>query len=188
MTTTESPSRPDITPPDVWRQKTVHTVTGPSGAVFRIRIPGIAGLLERAELPVHLITLALRDITHPDGAAAALIELLDDVADEAKREELLGEMGKLAEYSRRIVAAALVEPALTYDEIASGDYPEDDLTMIAAIVQRLRGVDARGVRIGVEPLDRWATFHREHGLGDPDGCDDCVRAAEKLSSIHVGAV
>lgn len=188
MTTTESPSRPDTTPPDVWRQKTVHTVTGPSGAVFRIRIPGIAGLIERAELPVHLITMALRDITHPDGAAAALLALLDDVSDEAKREELLGEMTKLAEYSRHLVAAALVEPDLTYEEVSSGDYPEDDLTMIAAIVQRMTSVDARGVRIGVEPLDRWATFHSEHGLGEADGCDDCIRAAEKFSSAHVGAV
>lgn len=181
-------SRPDTTPPDVWRQKTVHTVTGPSGATFKIRIPGIAGMLERAELPTHLVGIALLDISHRDGAAAALRELVDDVMEETGREKLLAEVKKLGEYQRHLVAAALVEPTLTFEEVSSGDYPEDDLAMVAEIVQRLRGVDARGVRIGVEPLDRWATFHREHGLGDPDGCDDCLRAVQELSSIHVGAL
>lgn len=188
MTTIESPSRPDTTPPDVWRQKTVHTVTGPSGATFRIRIPGIAGMLERAELPTHLVGIALLDISHRDGAAAALRELVDDVMSDDGRDKLLGEVKKLGEYQRRLVAAALVEPELTYDEVASGDYPEDDLSMVAEIVQRQRGHDARGVRIGVEPLDRWATFHLEHGLGDPDECEQCARTVAALSSVHVGAV
>lgn len=183
-----SASERDSTPADVWRQKAVHTVTGPSGAVLKIRIPGIGTLLEHGDLPMHLVSVALLDISHRDGAAAALREALDDVLDDTKRERALEEVRKLGEYQRRIVAAALVEPALTYEEIASGDYPEDDLAMVAEIVQRLRAFDARGVRIGVEPLDRWATFHTEHGLGAPDGCEHCVRVVEQLSSSHVGGV
>lgn len=178
---------PDLTPPDVWRQKAVHTVTGPSGATVKIRIPGIGTLLEAGELPHHLVAIALLDISHRDGAAAALRKLLDDVLDDEKREELLGEVKKLGEYQRRLVAAALIEPALTYEEVASGEYPEDDLSMIAEIVQRTRAFDARGVRIGVEPLDRWAAFHSEHGFDtEGDRCEHCARLTAAFSSIHVG--
>jgi hypothetical protein len=188
MTQTESPSRPDITPPDVWRQKAIHTVTGPSGATFRIRIPGIGTLLEAGELPHHLVGLALLDISHREGAAAALRQMMDDVLSETRREELLAEVRKLGEYQRRIVAAAMVEPDLDYDDVASGEFPEDDLSMVAEIVQRIRAFDARGVRIGVEPLDRWATFHEEHGL-DPEGvCEGCKRAVGRFSSVDVGGL
>ena len=180
--------RPDFTPADVWRQKAIHTVTTPSGAVLRIRIPGIGTLLENGDLPDYLYGIALLDISHPDGAAGALREMVDDVLLEGeKRTVVLDQVRKLGEYQRRLVAAALVDPALTYDEIKKDDLPEDDLGMVAEIVQRLRATDARGVRIGVEPLDRWARFHLEHGL--PEGsCDCCARLVAAASSVDVGAV
>lgn len=186
--TTKQSERPDFTPADVWRQKAIHTVTAPSGAVLRIRIPGIATLLENGDLPDHLIGLALLDISKPEGAASALREMLDDILDESRRVKVVEEVAKFAEYQRRIIAAALVEPALTYDEIATGDLPEGDLAMVADIVQRLVGTDARGVRIGVEPLDRWARFHHFHGLPEGGECDGCNRWADEFSSIDVGAV
>lgn len=185
---TKQQARPDFTPADVWRQKAVHTVTAPSGAVLRIRIPGIATLLENGDLPEHLIGLALLDISKPEGAASALREMLDELLDETRRAQVVAEVGKFAEYQRRIIAAALVEPALSYDEIAAGDLPEGDLAMVADIVQRLVGTDARGVRIGVEPLDRWARFHHFHGLPESGDCDGCARFAAEFSSVDVGAV
>jgi len=184
-TTKNGSSPPDVTPADVWRQKAIHTVTGHTGAVARIRIPGIATLLP--ELPEHLASIALLDLAVPGGAAAALREMLDDVLDDTKRAKLIEETNKLSEYERRLVAAALVEPELTYEEISSGEFPEDDFAMILEIVQRRRAYDARGVRIGVEPLDRWEAFHREHGL-DEEGCEHCQRLADEFSSVHVGAV
>jgi hypothetical protein len=179
---------PDATPADVWRERTIHTVTLPSGSVAKIRIPGIGTILAAGELPTHLIGLALLDMSHPTGAASALQEALADTLDEQKREETLAEVQKLHEYRCRIVAEALIDPALTVEEVMSGEYPEDDLAMIAAIVQRLRAFDAKGVRIGVEPLDRWAMFHREHGLSDEDECAHCKRITAEFSSIDVGGV
>jgi hypothetical protein len=190
MQTTENgapPSRPEVTPPDVWRQRAIHTVTGFSGSTFRIRILGISTLLEIGSFPDHLLGIALLDISRAQGAKGALREALEDVLDPAKRDDLAAEIKKLAEYERRIVAASLVEPVLTYEEIASGEFPEDDFSMILDIVQRRREFDARGVRIGVEPLDRWEAFHREHRL-DAEDCPDCKRLLAQLSSVDVGAV
>lgn len=183
--TTSPPS--DATPADVWRERAIHTVTGPTGSVAKIRIPGIGTILAAGDLPTHLIRLALLDISHKDGAASALEGLLDEVLDDDKREELLREVTNLREYQAHLVAAALVEPELTVDEILSGEFPEDDLSMIAEIVQRLRAFDARGVRIGVEPLDRWARFHEEHELGT-ESCEHCERLARQFSSVDVGAL
>lgn len=189
-TPTSTPSQqPDFTPADVWRQRAVHTVTGPSGAVQKIRIPGVATLLENGHLPDHLYGVALLDISHPDGAAGALREMVEDVLlDDEKRGKLLVEVRKLGEYQRRLVAAALVEPALTYEQITDGSLPEDDLGMIAEIVQRMRATDARGVRIGVEPLDHWARFHLEHGLPTNGECEGCRRIVAAASSVDVGDV
>lgn len=190
MSTATEPvsSRPDATPADVLRQLAVHTVTGPSTGVYKIRIPGIATMLSRGFLPDHLIGLALLDLESPKGAASALRELLDLATDEAKHAKIVEEISKFGEYQRRIVAASLVEPALTYEEVAAGDLPEDDLAMIANIVQRLTNVDARGVTIGVEPLDHWARFHDLHGLPPDGGCDGCRRIVAESSSIDVGAM
>jgi hypothetical protein len=190
MQTTENgaaPSRPEVTPPDVWRQRAIHTVTGFSGSTCKIRILGIPTMLEIGIFPDDLIGIALLDVSRREGAVGALREALEEVLDTTKRGELAAEVKKLAEYERRIVAASLVEPALTYEEIASGEFPEDDFSMILEIVQRRRQYDARGVRIGVEPLDRWAAFHREHGL-DPEDCQHCQRLLQQLSSIDVGEV
>lgn len=187
MTENES-GRPDFTPADVWRQKAVHTVTTPSGAVLHIRVPGIATLLENGDLPDHLIGLALLDIQHPKGAASALREMLDELVDEDRHAKVVAEIRKFGEYQRRIVAAALIEPKLSYEEIAAGDLPEGDLAMVADIVQRLAGTDARGVRIGVEPLDKWARFHQLHGLPEDGECDGCARIVVELSSVDVGVL
>jgi hypothetical protein len=59
--------------------------------------------------------------------------------------------------------------------------------MVSEIVQRLRVTDARGVRIGVEPLDRWASFREAHGCPDQD-CPGCAQLVRELSSVDVGDV
>ena len=180
-------SPPDATPVDVWRELAVHTITVPSGATVKIRIPGIGTILAGGELPHQLVRLALLDLSSPKGAAHALRQLLEDIVDDEKRDQLLEETTRFREYQCHLVASALLEPTLTVDEIMSGDFPEDDLALIAEIVQRDRIFDARGVRIGVEPLDRWDRFHQEHGL-DPEDCEHCRVLQKQLSSVDVGAV
>lgn len=186
--TKQTSSRPDTVPADVWRQKAVHTVTGPSGATFKIRVPGIPTMLANGFLPNHLYSLALLDLEHPNGAAAGLRQMLDDALDDEKREQVVEQIKKLAEYQQRIAAASLVEPELSFEDIQSGEFPEDDLSMVVEIVERLRVYDARGVRVGVEPLDRWARFHNGHGLDADEGCVHCFELVAEFSSVDVGAV
>jgi len=50
------------------------------------------------------------------------------------------------------------------------------------------GTDARGVRIGVEPLQRFARFHHFHGLPEDGACDGCARFVAEFSSVDVGVV
>lgn len=186
--TQNATARPsDATPADVLRARAIHTVTGYTSSVYKIRALGVGSILAAGHLPTHLVRLGLLDISHKQDAASVLRDLLDEVLDDEKRDEMLQEVTRLREYQAHLVSAALVDPALTVEEVLSGEFPEDDLSMIAEIVQRLRAFDARGVRIGVEPLDRWARFHQEHGL-DAEGCEHCERLAREFSSVDVGAV
>jgi len=61
--------------------------------------------------------------------------------------------------------------------------PEEDLEMLMRIVTGRQSFDAAGVRIGVEPLDAWATFRDEHECA-PD-CQACVEARRQLSSLQL---
>lgn len=192
MTTTSGRSRGDNLAG--WQARTLHTITCPSGQRLRIVLPGIGTLLEHGELPDQLIEIALLEMTRPDGAAGAIAKQLEDTPD-TPREVILERLAEFAGFQRHLVCAAVreietadtvwVPVTLTPDQLDS--LPEDDLAMVAEIVQRLRGTDARGVRIGVEPIDRWAGFHEAHGL-DPEGCEACAAFLAELSSTDVGAL
>ena len=146
-----------------WQARTVHTITLPSGQQVRMRLPGVATILEHGDLPEDLIDLAIAEITKDGGAAALVTEQQD-------RETTLARLREFTAFQRHLVAAALVEPKMSYeqvtDAVVDGTLPEDDLAMVAEIVQRLRDHDAAGVKVGVEPLDRWATFRQLHGCAD----------------------
>lgn len=178
-----------------WRSRSLHTVGLPSGQIVKIRVPGIATLIENGEIPEDLIDIALEELTEDGGATAAIAKEVQDP--QVGRERVLARLAELGSLQRSLVRASVVEiqeadgsfvpVELSEADVGPDGLPEDDLAMVAEIVQRVRGYDARGVRIGVEPLDRWAAFHREHGL-DPEDCEHCQRLSRELSSIDVGAV
>ena len=181
-----------------WQARSVHQLTLPSGQVVRIRIPGISTLLEHGDLPDHLFDIAFAELTDTitiqgiDGLNL-IPGSIQWVAKADSKENRLERVRAYGEFLRHLVAAALVEPELTFDQVTEAvmeaTLPEDDLSMISEIVQRLRFRDARGVRIGVEPLDRWASFREGHrGIsctGDED-CDGCRKVIDQFSSIDVG--
>jgi len=176
-----------------WQARSVHTVTVWSGQRLKIRIPGIATLLEQGDLPDDLLELALMELTSEGGATAVLAAELSNA--NGNKEQTLERLRKYGAFQRHLVCAAIVavegkpgkwqDVTLSLDDLA--EFPEDDLAMVAEFVQRLRSHDARGVRIGVEPLDRWATFRQSHGCPDED-CPGCKKLIEQLSSVDVGAV
>jgi hypothetical protein len=168
-----------------WQSKAVHTVTAPSGQRLRIRIPGVGTLLEKGEIPASLTGFAVADLVDEQGAAGVVAEALSHgVESDALRQRIL----EFASYQKTLVAAAVVaferpdgtweDVSLTLDQMA--DLPEGDLSMVAELVQRLRGTDARGVSIGVEPLDRWEMFREVHGC--TEDCESCQRLVDELST------
>jgi len=195
-----------------WQTLNLHVVTCPSGQRLKIRIPGIAGLLERGELPDELVELALLELTAEGGATGELARELsaasadvDDAERQAKAVERIRRYGLL---QRHLAVAAIEYVELDFDHAPAGtkadvvdehgawqrveltiedtytDIPEDDLAMVAEIAQRLRARDARGVRIGVEPLDRWAAFRDLHECGED--CPGCQGIVELFSTADVG--
>lgn len=193
MTTTSTPTEQ---PPSLtgWQARGLHTITCPSGQRLRIRIPGIATLLEHGDLPDELIEIALLEVSRSDGAAGAIAEEIQNIPTDAT-DARLERLHQFAQFQRHLVCAAIAAvdagndrwEGVTLTPDALDGLPEDDLAMVAEIVQRLRGTDARGVRIGVEPIDRWARFHEAHGL-DPQSCEACASFLQELSSTDVGAV
>ncbi len=214
--TTKVPATPAPTsaPPDplgAWQRRTLHRVTCPSGQRLKIRIPGLATMLEHGDVPDDLVELALAELSNERGATGLLAEELAQASDAPDDDEARARvLERLKEYGRlqRVLACeaiAYVEagedgPADVVDADGSrwfaieltiedtyGELPEDDLAMVAEIAQRLRLYDAQGVRIGVEPLDRWTSFREAHGCPDAD-CPGCAKLIESVSSAHVGAV
>lgn len=178
-----------------WRGRSLHTIGLPSGQMVRIRVPGIATLIEEGELPEDLVDIALEELTHDGGATGAIAAEVQDPT--VGRDRVLRRLAELGRFQRALVRASVVEveqdgefiPVELSEEDVAGDaaLPEADLAMIAEIVQRLRGYDARGVRIGVEPLDRWEAFREAHGCPDED-CEGCRKVLEQFSSTGVGEV
>lgn len=192
---TKSVSTPPTPSLAAWQARATHTITLSSGQRVQIRIPGIATILEKGDLADDLLEIALLELTTKGGATAALAA--DLASENGNREQALERIARYGEFQRHLVCAAVVavetaphvfEPlGLTPDSLLDGSLPEDDLAMVAEIVQRLRFYDARGVRIGVEPIDRWAAFREAHGCPDED-CEGCAKLIDALSSVDVGAL
>lgn len=180
----------------------VHSITGESGRAYKIRLLGIPTLLEFGHLPDHLVEVALADVvdtlTVPgdsDIPGFIVPGSVRYVAKADERQQKLERVLALAAYQRQLVASALVEPALDYEalteKVREGEFPEEDLVMIAEIIQRIRDRDAKGVKLGVEPLERWATFREGHkGIACTGGedCEGCLAVQQLFSSLDVGAL
>jgi len=193
MATSEKPSASL----SAWQARSIHTITCPSGQRLRIRVPGIATILEHGDLPDDLIEIALLELSSENGAAGQLGVELAEAGANGKRAEILERIKRFGAFQRELVRAAVVavetkggrwqEVHLSVEDVASDALPEDDLALVAEIVQRLRSHDARGVKIGVESIDRWASFREAHSCPD-SGCEGCQKLIDELSSLDVDEV
>ena len=183
-----------------WQSRAVHRITLPSGEKVRIRIPGIATMLEHGHLPDDLFEIAFAEVVDTvsvQGAEgpAVIPGSVQWVGKAEGNEQKMERLQAYGRFQRHLVAAALVEPTMTFEQVTeatiSGSLPEDDLSMISEIVQRIRFRDARGVRLGVEPLERWAAFRETHtGIactGNED-CPACQSLLDLFSTLDVGEV
>jgi len=117
-------------------------------------------------------------------------ELMASLPDDAETVAITPEtLQRFDDYHRFLISRALVDPELSYDELQEGSPvrpPQEDLDLLVEILTRGRDTDAAGVKLGVEPLDRWATFREFHGC-EP-GCPSCQEVVDALSTSDVGAL
>jgi hypothetical protein len=185
MPTAATKTQPSTTGLAAWRKLGVHTVHLPSGAVVKIRIPDLSVLVAGEAVPEDLRAVALASVrqamkqalTKGDDAEA------EDEAEEISDEALLEQMQGLAGLNRFLVSYSLVEPQVDADELVPGQspIPSEDIIMLTEFATRRRNVDARGVRLGIEPIDRWELWRQTHAC--PDECDHCAEVIAALSSI-----
>ena len=163
-----------------WAALAVHSVTLPTGARVKVRFPNEALLLLDDAMPEDLRVTALRQLTQ---------EVLQDSGRTAADLLTPEALQRMDDYYRFLTARALVDPQLTYEELAEGSPvrpPQEDLDFLVEILTRRRDTDAAGVTLGVERLDRFDRFRDEHGC-DED-CEACEKVRGELSSVDVGAV
>jgi hypothetical protein len=164
-----------------------HRITLPSGQRVVANVLGLSQLARLEGLPDDLTDAVVMHVVNLDhGGLPAVIgaELSkagqgDEQAAE-KANQYIADFGRL---TKHLVAEALVKPELTVGDL--DEVPEEDLEMLMRIVTGRQTFDAAGVRIGVEPLDAWATFRDEHNC--PADCEACVTARGRLSSVLLDA-
>lgn len=180
-----------------WHARSLHKVELWSGMRVTIRFRSLGELIARGDLPDDLLKLAWLEVSEKEsgGIVGAIAEELQsanpdegaETNEEAQKASLerVSELGDgAARLVRELVAFSLVEPKLTVEDLASPDFPMQDLEMLAGIINRQVTFDAAGRRMGVEPLETFATFRERHSC--PAGCPACEASRRELSSVHVG--
>lgn len=193
MANTEAPSGPRNAL-GAWQARALHTITCPSGQRIRIRIPGLKTILERGDLPDRLSAIVALELVEQGGAIGAIVAETQNIDGDDGRSALLERMRDLGAFQTYLVAVAVQEVEVDGDWmpvnlLADGvdSLPDDDVQMIADIVLRYRDRDAVGVKIGVESLDRFATFRDVHprcrDAEGSSGCPHCQELVERFSSL-----
>lgn len=185
---TQSPAE-SVTTRDSWVKRGIHTVHLPSGAKVQIKFPDLSRLIRSNLLPEGLRAAALRqafdDLEMPAPADATPMTEEQRKTQIEERFKMAQELVELVDF---LLLEMMVEPKLTREEV--GEIPGEDRDMLAAIAQRERSVDARGVRLGVAPLEAFHEFREFHGCdehGDA-GCPSCKALQQRFSSVDVGGV
>lgn len=169
-----------------WGKLGVHTVTCPSGMTVKMRIPNLQLLIRQDRIPGKLMEVALREslgqpiLDQVRGGGEAGNGSVGDDFDLEKAKELISQG---FEFQRWLVTEAVVEPKVTVEDLDAGLVPEEDAEMLSALAQRIRFTDAKGVRLGVMPLDAFEEFRREHGC--PPDCPSCAALQNEFSSVGV---
>lgn len=178
-----------------WKKRAgPHNITLASGQKLTIKVYGVGELLLLGAVPEDLRdVVGLHLINRDRGGIDAVIgaELVElNGGDPAKNEKLQQRLRDAARLTKTLVLEALRPsyPDLTMEEL--DEFPWDDLEELMRICTGQQAFDSRGVRIGVERIDSWATFQHEHRDGPCLGadCERCARARQTLSSLHVVSV
>lgn len=148
---------PSTTSKSAWKKAGVHTVTLPTGAVVKIRIPNLAQMAQAGELDNDLLQYAVPSL--PENPE-------EEPSPEQKKENLT----KLANFHQWLVSKTLVEPTLSPEEVKE-TVPTPDLEVLVELASRRRDMDVVGHQIGgLEVSADWRKF-RGIPAGDEDFLD-----------------
>lgn len=186
-----------------WKQqnRAWHKVTPPSGMEdCELRIPSISDLIRNEAVPERLRAIALKSAAHPAGLRGVMAQALDDQNEaenkgEKTLEESLAESSELKQAIEDVVdiqKRLVVENVkiggefLTLEDLDDPDFPTSDAEWLAGVMLREVEFDAKGVRLGIEPLERWARFRHFHDCAED--CGACQALQDEFSSVDLGRV
>lgn len=178
-------SKPPTT--SAWGARVWHDVTLPSGMVVQLRIPGLTELVKANGVPDHLRALALASAANPNGVRGEIAKAIGDTeAETVEREKATRQaIDDLADMTKHLILACVREPVVTAEELDTpGLIPEPDKELLGAIMLRETSYDAKGVKLGVEPLDIWERFRHHHEC--PADCESCTTLQDEFSTADLG--
>lgn len=139
-----------------------HTAVFPSGAILTFRIPNESTLLESGRLPDQLREIALLCAAHPEGPEGYMTDLVHQAMFRVETQQQVTQAIEAGmQMQHHLVAEMLVDPTVTPDEVAAGEFPELDIRMLLEFAERRRNTDAVGNRLPVVVLRDWASFRDE---------------------------
>lgn len=191
-----------------WRSqnRAWHAVTPPSGMEeTEVRIPTLTDLIRDAAVPERLRSIALKSAAHPTGLRGVMADSLNSQNEaEAKPEgdpehktledalnensDLKQAIDDVIEIQKRLIVqnVKVGGELLTLEDLADPDFPAVDAEWFAGVMLREIDMDAKGVRLGIEPLDRWATFRHFHDC--TQDCSACQALQDEFSTVDLGRV
>lgn len=175
-----------------------HSATPPSGMTgLKLRIPSMSDLMADEAIPERLRAIALKTVGHPNGLRGVVTDSLKEqndaedkgektLEDALQNEELKQAIEDVVEIQKRLIVGNVTvdgEP-LTLEDLEDPDFPTIDAEWLGGVMLREIDFDAKGVRLGIEPLDRWAQFRHFHDC-DPN-CSACSALQDFFSSVDLG--
>lgn len=157
-----------------WKQRSdrgPHVATLPSGQEVTFRIPDSGQLIRSGRLPEDLKRMAKLVALHPGGPEGYMDDLLAVAIRQGTLEETLERsIDNGIELGYHLIAEMVESPAITVDDVRSGELPELDVKMLLEFAERKRNTDAAGNKLPILTLDEWATFRGQPqsgpGVGD----------------------
>jgi len=148
--------------------------------VVTVRIPDLSAMLAMGEIPDRLRHAALLQAFKDEKDPPLALQTNDDGSPVLDHELVKG----FYDLRGHIISKTLVDPVLSQEDVL--ELPVEDRDLIYAIAMRERDTDARGVRLGVEPLSKWERFRHFHRC--PADCPDCAETLRELSTVDTGVV
>lgn len=171
--------------------RTTHRVTGYDGN-YEIRFLDLEQLIANDAVPETLLGIALREVLGDEEEARKMADQVR-AGDISEATRLVKDLIAL---QRWLTVESIVEPLIDLHDVEAGLVSARDLELLRQIAMRERNTDARGVFLGVVPLDLFTTFREVHELiggddwrdGHPaglvEGCPACQAFEGALSTAR----